>query len=893
MSSTMGVTGVHRLSNGMQVLTRELHHAPVVAVMVWYGVGSRNEGPGETGISHFLEHMLFKGTPAFPYGALEQGVKERGGLWNAFTSHDYTAYYEILPSRHLAYGLRLEADRMANVTFDEALTMRERGIIVAEREGSENRPDFWLFSSLMQTAFQVSPYRHEILGSKEDIKGVTAAALTAHYQRYYRPGNATLVVVGDFQTEELLRLAEEAFGQLDPGEPIPPLTFHEPEQTAERRVEVRRPGPTPRLMAGYKLPPADHPDMPALAVLSAVLSGQTGFGGAAGLGTSSRLYRKIVSGGLGTGVSTSPWTAQDGGLFIVGAAPTPTTTPAQLEEAIWAEIDRLQQELVPAEEFARAQKAARAAWAYALESIPNHAVLLGRTALTQGVAAFDARLERLAAVTPADLQRVAQTYLVPARRTVAWFHPDETAEEPPVPYTPPEPPEGAKTPAYQLPGSERSATAGARTKVERLTVETRRPLLNQANLVRRTLPGGATLLVYRAPSLPSVLVRLTCEAGAVHDGEVPGLANLTAHLLPRGTAKRRGDDLAVLTDGLGIALQVDAGRETAIAQVKALPEDLNEAVRILAEFVTSPTFPQEELDRMRARALVGLRQAENDPRMVAGRRLAALLYPLGHPYRMPVGGTEEGLKAVTREALLAFHRAHWAPAGAVFTVIGPVDPEAVAEAVSEAFAGWAGGEGRPTIPPVEWTGPKRQHVTIPGKSQTDIALGWPLVARAHPDFLPLELLATLFGGNGTPAASRLFRDLREKHGLSYYQYALFGPASGPAGWTVQMGVNPSRVEEAIHRLRAELARLASEPVPAEELESLKAFLTDYPAVQLESTERLGARLTEAERFGLGVDWVDRYPALVQAITPEQLQAVAATYLQPDQLAIVTAGADPT
>lgn len=887
MNGSLAPTGVHILANGMRVLTREMHHAPVVSVMVWYGVGSRNEGPGQTGLSHFLEHMLFKGTPDFPYGAVEEGVKERGGLWNAFTSHDYTAYYEVLPSRHLAYGLQLEADRMANVTFDPALTMRERGIIVAEKEGSENRPDYWLMSNLMATSFGSFPYRHPILGHKEDIKAVTAEALTAHYKRFYTPQNATLVVVGDFETGELLRMAERYFGSIPGGAPIPPLAEREPVQSAERRVEVRRPGPTAKLLGAFRLPAAEHPDMPALQLLSAVLSGA-----GAGFGRSSRLYRQITAKGIGTGVGAAVRTLQHGGLFLVSGTPTASTTPEALEGALWTEIERLQQERLGPEEFARAGRITQTSLGFSLESIPSQAVLLGSTALTAGVEPFDQMQARIAAVTPDDLQRVAQTYLIPSGRTVAWFHPEAGAPEQPIPYSPPIPAEGVRTPPYQLPAAERALAVTAAPVTVAQGTAPRKQLLDLSRFHRRTLTNGATLLVYRAEALPSVLVRLTLEAGAVHDGARPGLSSLTAQLLLRGTTQRSGDDLALLSDGLGIALSAEAGRETLIIRTKGLADQLAQAVELLAEVTLQPSFPPDELEQVRARNLVALRQAEASPEAVARRHLTEALYPVGHPYRLPASGTEESLQGITSADLSAFHQERYRPAGATFTVVGPVDPDAVAGLLERAFAGWSGGTGRPQIPDTPSVEPSQTHIAIAGKNQTDIALGWPLVSRDHPDFLALELLATLFGGNSTPATSRLFRNLRERHGLSYYQSAQFGAASGPAAWTILMGVNQSRVGQAIDLLKVELGRLAAEPVPAAELAGLKAFLTDYPAVQLESMERLASRLSEAERFGLGADWIDRYVGVMADLTSEDLQAVAARYLDPAGLTVITAGADP-
>ncbi|MFZ5824659.1 MAG: M16 family metallopeptidase [Bacillota bacterium] len=889
MGRIFAPTRVDRLPNGLQVLTRELHHAPVASVMVWYGVGSRNERPGVTGISHFLEHMMFKGTPKFPYGVLEEGVKRRGGMWNAFTSYDYTAYFEVLPSRHIEYGLEVEADRMVNMRFDPDLTVRERGIIVSEREGYENRPTFWLMEAFMAEAYQEFPYRHHVLGTKEDIRAMTAEALTEHYQRFYRPNNAILVAVGDFETERLLAMAEKYYGHLPAGDPVEPLTQTEPEQTAERRVTVRRPGPNPYVMAGYKIPGSNHSDIPALQVLATVLSGSPSFsamGGGGAMGRSSRLYRRLVNKGIATSTSGYPWTLQYPGLFMLSATPVPGTSLERVEEALFAEVEALRQERVAEDEFQRALKQVRASYIYAMESAMNQAIMLGATALTRGVDRFDRALEELEAVTPDDLLRVAQQYLDPQRRTVGQFVPEEKAAS----ATAAAPKATSRQEAAVETGSTPEFQKAADRKVARPEAGKRNPILDQERIVRRSLPNGATLLVYPAATIPSAFVRVQMEAGAVHEPPAKaGLAQLTGQLLTRGSEAFTAEELALKTDALGMSVRVDVGRETAVATLKCLPEDLQTGLEILAEVIRRPTFPADEMGRMRDRMLVAVREANNDTRSVAARQLAELIYPENHPYRHPVNGTEESLAAIAGEDLAAFHSAHYGPNGAVITVVGNVEPAALEAALTRAFEGWSGGEGRKTIPAVEPPAGSRTHLSLEGKTQTDIALGWPLVDRSHPDYLALDFLATLFGGNGTPASSRLFRDVREKYGLSYYQFASFGGSSGPAAWTAHIGVNPARLQFAVETLTAELKRLAEEAIPGEEMQALQDFLEDFPAVQHESPERVAARLAEVERFNLGLDYVERYPKLVAALAAGQLQEVARRHLDPSRLTVVTVG----
>lgn len=899
MGTVFEPTSRMRLANGLQVLSRRLSHAPVVCSMVWYGVGSRNEDPGQTGVSHFLEHMMFKGTPKFPYGVLEEGVKARGGMWNAFTSYDYTAYYEVLPARHLEHGLEVEADRMVNMTFDPDLTVRERGIILSEREGRENSPYFWLFDAFMHEAYRRFPYRHAILGYREDIRSMTAEGLTAHYRRYYRPNNATLVVAGDVDPDRLLELAEKHFGSIPPGPPVEPVAVEEPEQNSERRVTVRRPGPNPYLIMGYKIPGAGHPDQPALTILSGVLSGGPSFGSSsasAGMGRSTRLYQGLVATGLAISAGAYSLNLQYPGLYMFSAVPAPGVELERVEAAITAEIARLQSEPVPEAELNRAKKQVRTQFLYGMEGVMSQATLLGSTAVTRGVEQFDGALAAFEAVTAEDLLRVARTYLRPERRTVGWFLPQDAA--PSVPAAGGDEQRGdaqgvsettpstfGATPPHQIHGQVPVILPASQGTPARI--------IQPERVMRAPLPGGAALLVYPLASLPSVFVRVQLEAGAVFDPHgQEGLAQLTAQVAARATRSLSPQELALRTDELGLSLRVDITRETAVGTLKCLPEDLETGLGYLMDLLVDPALPEDEFQRLRDKALVTVRQAENDTRTIATLRLREMLYPPGHPYGRRGCGTEASLANITREDLVAFHQRCYRPAGAVVTVVGSVDPDRVCRALQSLWAGWTGGPGRYPIPDVTAPQGGHQHYTVEGKSLTDVAMGWPLVSRHHPDYLALSFLATLLGGNGTPATSRLFRNVRERYGVSYYQFAAFGAALGPSPWTVHIGVNPSRLAFALDRVRDELRRLRDEPVSAQELNTLKAFLADYPAVQHESPERLAARLAEIERNGLGLDFLERQEAAIQELTPQQLQAAAQRHFDLDRLCIATAGPEP-
>ena len=416
------------LPNGLVILTKEMHSAPVVSFWVWYRVGARNEHVGVTGVSHWVEHMMFKGTPTMGKGQMDRMVAENGGTFNAFTSFDWTAYFETLPSDRLDLAIRIESDRMVNSLFDPDEVASERTVIISEREGSENEPDRLLGEEVLAGAFKVHPYGNGIIGWKSDLRTITRDDLYVHYKTYYAPNNATVVVVGDFSTPDLLSKLEQAFGQMPPSEGIPPVRAIEPDQKGERRVCVEHPGATAQIEVVYHTPSAQHPDIYPLMVLDALLSGAKpmGFGGG-GLGRSARLYRALVATQIAAGAGSYFSLSKDPYLFTLSATAYPSDDPRaslrQIEDALFEQVRRLQEEVIPQEELEKATRQSRAQFIYSSDSVSSQAYMLGFLESIFTADAYDEALDRLAAVTPEDVRRVAREYLIEKNRTVGWFIP--------------------------------------------------------------------------------------------------------------------------------------------------------------------------------------------------------------------------------------------------------------------------------------------------------------------------------------------------------------------------------------------------------------------------------------------------------------------------------------
>ncbi len=412
------------LDNGLMVLLKPVRTAPVATFWVWYRVGSRNEVPGITGISHWVEHMMFKGTPQLGKGDIMRLINRNGGVDNAFTWTDFTAYFETLPSDRIDLALRIESDRMVNSLFDPDEVASERTVIISEREGGENDPRFWLGEEVQAAAFKVHPYHHDTIGWKTDLETMTRDDLYRQYKTYYTPNNAVAVAVGDFDTDEMLGKIEKAFGDIPRGGEAPPVTSVEPPQEGERRVRVRRPGPTSYFHAAYHAPKANDPDFFPVFVLSGVLAGVGGmsFSGGGSPGRSSRLYRALVETELAADVDCGFRPTIDPGTIDIAATVRPGVPIERVEQAIFAELDKIAAKPITDEELEKVIKQTRSQFVYATDGVMNLGYWLGQLEIVASYKMYQTFLESVSNVTKQDVMRVAK-YLVETNRTVGWFVP--------------------------------------------------------------------------------------------------------------------------------------------------------------------------------------------------------------------------------------------------------------------------------------------------------------------------------------------------------------------------------------------------------------------------------------------------------------------------------------
>jgi zinc protease len=411
------------------------------------------------------------------------------------------------------------------------------------------------------------------------------------------------------------------------------------------------------------------------------------------------------------------------------------------------------------------------------------------------------------------------------------------------------------------------------------------------DVVVRTLPNGLTVLARENFSSPAVVLAGLLRAGSQDEPtEHAGLASMVATMLMRGTAHRTFDEINETIEGVGASMAVYAGVHTTRFSTKSLAEDFPTLLEVLADVLRHPTFPEDHLERVRAQRLTVLRERENNTQAVAERLFHELAYPDRHPYHTPADGTVESVQALTRDDLVRFYESHYEPRDGVVVVVGAIPAEEAIAQVQSAFEDWPVIEGRvrPEMPPVERPAePKRAFRPVPGKTQSDIVIGAPAISRTDPDYLPAHLANTVLGVFGL--MGRLGESVRDEQGLAYYARSSLDSAVGPGAWSASAGVAPDKVDQAVETILKEFARLGSEPVPDEELDDSKSFLTGSLPLRLETNEGVARSLLDIVFYDLGLDYLQRYADLINAIGPSEVQRVAATYLNPDAYVLAVAG----
>lgn len=887
----------YRMANGMKILLCQQTAAPVVAFMVLYYVGSRNEAVGYTGATHLLEHMLFKGTPTFNArrGTQIAAMLHRiGAAFNATTWFDRTNYFEAVPRQHLEFVIHLEADRMRNSLIRDEDREAERIVVRNELERGENDPLSVLEIQTWATAFREHPYHHPTIGWRSDVENVPTERLREFYHTFYWPDNATAIVVGDFDPQQTLRLLNKYFGVI-PRSPHPRPTVYtvEPPQEGERRFLIRRAGEVGALMLGYRTPQAEHPDIYPLAVLSRILAG----------GIATRFYQRLIDGELAISVRTHASHLRDPGLFEITVVLRPGIAHKRVEQVIRDEIAHLQDELVGEQELTRAKNKIEADTFYARDGALNFSFALGEAESAASWRWFIEYVPAMQRVTAEDVQRVVRQYLHDDNLTVGWFVPKNSGSSVsiarwdegnasaqlhrPCGYCPGEAsvPEGRKQ--VVTPG----VTASARVRAERGGNDPALPFAERTERV--VLSNGLTVLVLENHANPTVEIRGALRAGRYFEPvEKPGLAAVVASMLARGTTRRTKLEIAQILEDVGAELHLSANRFLCNLSAQLLRQDVTRVLEIMAEVLRHPSFPPDELDKLKKQTIGHIRRSQENTSVRALERFCQLVFEPTNPfYEPPAEERIRSVEALAVEDLIGFYRDHYGASSMVLVLVGDVVAAEVVATVERLFGDWEPGSRRPIeVPPTPLsTGGIREIITMPDKASVDIVLGHAGQLRRTDRDYYAAIIANAALGYST-LSSRLGARVRDQEGLSYGVISRFlEPTFADGPWVISVTVNPSNVERAIESTIEVVETYVAEGITERELEDEKSAYIGSFTVGLGTNGGIAAQLLLAELYGFGPSYLDEIPTLVEAVGLEEARAAIRKYIHPERLITVIAG----
>ena len=849
----------HTLSNGLDVILHEDHNIPVVAVNVWYHVGSKDEEMGRTGFAHLFEHVMFEGSKHHNSSHFEP-LQKAGANLNGSTTPDRTNYWEDVPTNYLDLALWLEADRMGFLldALDQQRFDIQRDVVKNERRQSyENRPYGMAHWYLQEALYPLPhPYHWMTIGSQEDLDAAKLDDIKDFFKRFYSPTNASLAIAGDIRMGEALEMVNQYFGDLPPGESVPRKGRHDSGLKGRIELEMRDKVTLPRTYIAWPTPPEGDIDDTPLEIYQAIMSD----------GLTSRLHKSLVyEKQIAQSANMRYHSSEISGQCVMSVTAAEGHELAEVEAAADAEMARLLREPPTDEEITRVKNRIEASHFRQLARIGGFG---GRADQLNHFSVFSANpdlintsLDKYMAVTREDVMRVAETVLGGNQVRLRVL------------------PEPSLSPATVT--IDRTVMPPPKTE----------PIFTPPTPTRTRLSNGMGISVIEQRGLPIVAFGVLMDAGASRDPEqLPGLAGFTAQMLPEGTTSKSSQDIAQAFEFIGSRISADGRREYTLLSAETLTKHWPTALELTADLVLNPSFPNHEVDRVRREHLTELRRGKDEPNAVAEQLMAGLVFQRDSGYGHPLSGTENSIGSLTRDDIVRQFSRDYSPANADLIVVGDVSIDEVADRAEAVFGSWKGGgpsaDGVATIVPSTGTA-TIYLVDRPGAPQSVIRALHPTIPRLHPDYLGLTLMNYAFGGQ---FSARLNQNLRQDKGYSYgYQSHVQwfrGPSLMLAGGSVQTEVTKESVFETLREFNEVRG---PRPISEEELDNAKqSVLRSFPA----NFERPGAimgQVLQMVQFRLPDDYLQTVRSNVEAITLDEVHRITQELVHPDQLKILVVG----
>jgi len=819
---------VFTFENGLSLIVQEDRSAPVASVQAWCGTGSIHEGNQMgAGLSHILEHMLFKGTETRPPGAIAKEVQNLGGYINAYTSFDRTVYWIDVPSDGASKAVAILADAMMNATLPEEEYQKEQEVIRREFAMGFDDPNRQASQLMLKTVFTESPLRHPVIGYLDVYNKLTRDDVLRYYKSRYVPNNLTFVVTGDV---DAMKVRDE-LGKLFEAQPRRALEdvyiSREPLQLGRREAHEEFPTELTRLALAWRTPGLTNPDTPALEILSETL----------GSGRSSILNREIRERKeLAHSVSAGMLAMQNEGVFVIQAIADPDKREAVEKEAL-ALVKEVQAKGINAGDLERARKSILSSQLNAMTTARGVASDLGSNwLLTRNLNFSKQYLDAIGKVTADDVRRVAREYLRDDRLS-------GTSINPP----------------------------GTLAKVEKPSGESK-----AGDIKKFTLSNGLRLLVREDPRLPLIAITAAFRGGLLAESkETNGITSLFAKSLLKGTKSRTGEQIASLIEDVGGNISSDNGNNSFSVSVDVMKPDLALGLDLLADVLTHPSFPDREVALEKQGQLAGIKAEAEQPTSVARNLLRERLFGT-HPYALRNAGSAEAVAALTPEMLREFHKEYAVAKNGVISVFGAVNAEEVRKLIEKDFASMEPGKLAFEKPPV----PEAVSSVPPATANLDkqqgiVMVGFQSVTVDDPDRPAMEILAEASNDLG----SRFFNRIREKMGLAYFVGAAQFYGLAPGAFLFYLGTDPKKVESVTHELRDEIALLAKDGLTQEELDRAKKKLLGAEVIRNQSNAALATTTAVDELMGEGFDSFTRRREQIEKISLDDTRRVASKYFQ--------------
>jgi zinc protease len=869
----------YKLANGLTVVLHEDHKTPVVSVYVNYKVGSKDEKPGRTGFAHLFEHLMFQGSKHHDADYFLP-LEKLGADMNGQTAEDQTIYYETVPSNALELALWLEADRLGFLlaTVTQAKLDNQRDVVKNERRQTvDNAPYGQTEEAILRELYPPDhPYHHSSIGSMADLSAARLADVAAFFQTYYVPNNAILCVAGDFEPARAKEWIERYFGPLprgaDGNRPGPAV----PRLDQAKRVRMTDAVSMARAQLIWPTVPSQHPDEPALDVLAAVLGE---------LPKENRLFRALMyDRHLAAQVGASHPTMLLSGTFAVTLMARPDGKLDELLQLADAEIERLKRDGPTAAEVRKAQNERESQLVMGLQSVTRKAELLGQyEALHGDPLGFRTEIDKVFAVTPEQVKRVANEYLGPGRIEV------DVLPGPPAT----RPPETTVDRSKQAPLVAPPAVA-IKDTFDRSVMPKLGPTPHYAppRFARRKLSNGLEVRIAERHDLPIVTFDLVVKSGetSTPNGK-EGLASLASGLIDEGTKSRDALQIAGDLAEIGASLAPSSDLETTSVSLTTLARHLSRALEIYSDVILNPSFPESEVNRLKLQRMAYLKARADDPEQTAAAVFPRLIYGPEYPYGRPDAGTADSVTSITRDDAIEFYKRIIVPGNAALVVVGDVEPDAIIAELETRLGGWAAGPvpPQPVLEPVP-SPPAGRHVYLidkPAAAQSVLTIGKIGAARKSPDFFPLQVMNSVLGGQ---FASRINLNLREDKGYSYGAQSSFVFWKGPGPFDASGTVQTAKTKESLVEFYKELSDITGRrPVTAAELAFAKERIIQGFPSRFETTFGVAGQLAVLVADELPDDEFERYQSRVEAVTLADVARVARQYITPDQMTTLVVG----